>query len=206
MKEIIYIPSKHDSIVACLAPCLSRLDKLEGANFECINGNECSKCGFRQLWSGGVRNSLLKQNDELRVNTILDGPEWKESKIRWRHYTQQVANAISQNDDETNEYSPSDGNNARNLVVETASGNLVEFIDKYEDMTEKHAYHRHLVSTERTASIAYNQNVRPFMISRDQDFAENGSIKNKHQVQSQYWITISYTIFISCVTWVQTSE
>ena len=44
------------------------------------------------------------------------------------------------------------------------------------------------------------------MISRNQDFAENGSIKNKRQVQSQYWMTISYTLFISCVTWVQTSE
>ena len=44
------------------------------------------------------------------------------------------------------------------------------------------------------------------MISRNQDFAENGSIKNKRQVQSQYWMTISYTFFISCVTWVQTSE
>ena len=44
------------------------------------------------------------------------------------------------------------------------------------------------------------------MITRNQDFAENGSIKNKRQVQSQYWITISYTLFISCVTWVVSAE
>jgi len=74
-------------------------------------------------------------------------PEWKQSKIHWRHYTQQVSGSISQGDDDSDEYSPSDGNNARNLVLETTSGNLVEFLDKYEAMTEKHAYHRHLVST-----------------------------------------------------------
>jgi hypothetical protein len=44
------------------------------------------------------------------------------------------------------------------------------------------------------------------MITRNQDFAENGSIKNKRQVQSQYWITISYTLFISCVTWLVSTE
>jgi len=137
MKEILCMSSKYDCIVACLAPCLGRSDKLEGANFECINGNECSKCGFQQLWSGGVRNSLLTQNDELQVNAILAGPEWKKSKIHWRHYTQQVADTIFQDDDDSNEYSPSDGNNARNLVLETAIGNLVEFLDKYEEMTEK---------------------------------------------------------------------
>jgi len=44
------------------------------------------------------------------------------------------------------------------------------------------------------------------MITRNQDFAENGSIKNKRQAQSQYWITISYTLFISCVTWLNSKE
>ena len=91
-------------------------------------------------------------------------------------------------------------------MLETTSGDLLQFLQKYEESTEKHASHRHLVSTERTASIAYDQNVRRLMITRNQDFAENGSIKNKRQVQSQYWITISYTLFISCVTWVRASE
>ena len=77
-----------------------------------------------------MRNSLLKQNDELQANTILAGPEWKESKIHWRHHTQQVADAISQDGDDSDEYSPSNGNNACNLVLDTACGNLVEFLDK----------------------------------------------------------------------------
>ena len=151
-----------------------------------------------------MRNAVLNENDELRSNTLLAGPEWKESKIMWRHYTQSISNAVVADDND--EYTPSETKNARNLVLETTNGNLIEFLDKYEETTERHAYHRHLVSTERKASIEYDQNIRPLMVTRNQDFAENGSIKNKRQVQSQYWITISYTLFISCVSWLQSSE
>jgi len=127
---------KVDSIVACLAPCLPSSGKLECAKFECINGREYSKCGFWQLWSGGARKAVLKQNDKVRANTIIAGPEWKESRINSHHHTQQVANTIAQDDDNGNEYSPTNGKNARKLVLDTTSGDLVEFLDKYEETTE----------------------------------------------------------------------
>ena len=88
IRDIITKPSKYESIVACLHPCLPCDGKLERAKFECIKGRQCTECGFRQLWSNDVRKAVLKDNDELRSNTLLAGPEWKESKIMWRHYTQ----------------------------------------------------------------------------------------------------------------------
>jgi hypothetical protein len=200
------MPSKYDSIVACLDPCLECDAKLESAQFSCINDSECNACGFRQLWSSQIRKKLLKDNDDMRNTCVLAGPEWTEGKIFWRRYTQQVSTAIGADDDDSDEYSPSESKNARNLVLETTKGSLIDFLDNYEVTSEQHAYHRNLVSTERASAIQYEHNVRPLMITRNQDFAENGSIKNKRQVQSQYWITISYTLFISCVTWLKSKE
>ena len=144
----------------------------------------------------------MENRDIIQSWLVLNG---KREKIAWRHYTQQLAATVEDTNDNDTDYSPS-STSARNLVLETVKGNLIEFLDKYEETSEKHALHRNLVSTERMASIAYDQNVRPLMMTRNQDFAENGSIKNKRQVQSQYWITISYTLFISCVTWVVSVE
>jgi len=64
-----------------------------------------------------VRKAVLKQNDEVRANTILAGPKWKESRIHRHHYTQEVADTIAQDDDGGNEYSPTDDTNACNLVL-----------------------------------------------------------------------------------------
>ena len=38
------------------------------------------------------------------------------------------------------------------------------------------------------------------------DFSENGSVKDKRQIQSQYWVTIGYTLFVSIASWLMTKE
>ena len=58
IKEIISKPSKYDTIVACLQPCLST-NKLEDAEYACLHGQDCSKCGFRRLWSNGLIKTLF---------------------------------------------------------------------------------------------------------------------------------------------------
>ena len=75
VKHIIALPSKYDTIVACLHPCLASDAKLESAQFSCINGSECHACGFRQLWSSQIRKKLLTDDDEMRNNFILAGTE-----------------------------------------------------------------------------------------------------------------------------------
>ena len=51
-------------------------------------------------------------------------------------------------------------------MADTSAGKMAQ--------SEKHALHRHLVSTERKASISYDKNVRPLIVKRDIDFSENG--------------------------------
>ena len=88
ISDIISKPSKYESIVACLHPCLSADSKLEQAKFSCICGSNCSRCGFRQLWSKDLRPLLLDQNDVMIAGSILAGTEWNDDSISWRHCTQ----------------------------------------------------------------------------------------------------------------------
>ena len=113
-----------------------------------------------------------------------------------------TANANADND----EYTPVETSIKRNLVLATMRGTLVDFLNEFERLSEKHALHRHLASTERMASISYDKNVRPLIIKRDIDFSENSSMKNYKQLQSQYWVTIMYTLFVSVVSWLLASE
>ena len=82
----------------------------------------------------------------------------------------------------------------------------MNFLDKFEVQSGKNAYHRNIVSAEHHAQINYNRNIRCFVVRRDIDFSENGSFKNKRQIQSQYWVTEGYTLFVSIASWLVTSE
>ena len=95
---------------------------------------------------------------------------------------------------------------SRNICQATKRGTLVDFLDEFETESEKHAYHRNLVSVERRAQIDYDRNVRPLIVRRDIDFSENGTLKNKRQIQSQYWVIIGYTLFVSISSWIQAAE
>ena len=284
IREIISMPSKYDTIVSCLKPCLST-GELEDANERCINGKDCVRCGFRRLWSNGLRKTLFCEemifdegdtdcasdrgmdSSDGDIGESVDGTDiggeegiadddsvsdggsdddadgvsgptmnttaplanavWTNANIDWRHYTYQTkptvaahaqdvarqaaaarssdtarqAAARSDIDADDGEYSPTANSSARNLCLETTRGTLVDFLDTFEAMTEKHAVHRNLVATERKAQLNYDRNVRPLIMKRDIDFSENGSIKDKRQAQSQYWVTIQYTLFVSITSW-----
>ena len=62
----------------------------------------------------------------------------------------------------------------------------MNFLDEFEVQSKKHAYHQNLVSAEHRAQINYDKNVRCFVVRRGINFSENGSIKDKQQIQSQY--------------------
>ena len=44
-KDIISKPSTYDAILACLKPCLVS-QNIKNANYKCIHGRSCNKCGF----------------------------------------------------------------------------------------------------------------------------------------------------------------
>lgn len=216
ISEILSSPSKYQAIVSCLHPCLKSDDKLESAKYSCIN-NKCERCGFRRLWL--PLQEMLEEH-----GNILDGNEWVGDKsINWWQYTHQVepsAASHSQNmarlaaaaraaarqniDADDEEYNEKTG--SRNLILEPTSGSLLEYLIRFRTVSEDNTNHRHLVATEAAAKVKYDQNVRPLIVTRTIDFSENGTIKDKRQVQSQYWQTIGYTVFMSILEWLLASE
>ena len=81
IKEIISKPSTYDTIVACLQPCLTT-NRLEDAKHPCLHGQDCSKYGFRWLWSLGLQKTLLVSDEpttqavsEVELPAMLDGDE-----------------------------------------------------------------------------------------------------------------------------------
>jgi hypothetical protein len=208
IKEIISTPSKYDTIVKYLQPCLVS-DKLEDAKYTCLLGDECESCGFRQWWSNGLRSSILKDDTTINPDAHLAGDEWTVPGIDWRYFTMVAKPTIAEHaetqQNQDKDYNPNQ-KASRNICQATKRGTLVDFLDEFETESEKHAYHRNLISVERRAQIDYDRNVRPLIVRRDIDFSENGTLKNKRQIQSQYWVTIGYTLFVSISSWIQAAE
>ena len=220
IKNIISQPSKSDSMIACMEQCLPT-GKLEDAAHACLYGDDCDKCGFRRFWSNGLRQSLVDGDDELMPEANMHCEEWTTATIDWRYFThsisptvaahaqevaRQAANARSTSSDnvdaDDDEYLPSQDNKpTRNLVLATKRGTLVDSLDEFEEKSMKHTIHRNIVAQEYNAKTNYEQNWRPLIVTRSIDFAENGTIKDKHQAQSQYWVSIQYTLFISIISW-----
>ena len=86
IKDILATPSKYDTIVECLQPCLSS-QKLEDAKPLCLIQDGCDMCGFDQLWSDGLRATLMDEEGTMVTNSPLAGQEWIKPGIDWRYYT-----------------------------------------------------------------------------------------------------------------------
>ncbi len=109
-------------------------------------------------------------------------------------------------DQENLDYEPHDCSTARNLVLVTKRGTMVDFLDHFEMKIEIHIQHRNLVPTEHRSKLQYAQNSRPSTIARDIDFAKNGSIENFDKIKSEHWITNQYTLFMSIVSFLLVDE
>ena len=219
MKDVIETPSKYDTVVKCLGPCLCS-GKLEGAAHKCLigkgtgedQGKGCDVCGFRMWWSKDLKKKLLNDDATMKTDTPLAGKEWIMPDIDWRYFTSVAKPTLASHIQEISAGSAGDEeyrtteNTSRTLCQATQRGNLVEFLNEFENESEKHAYHRNIVSTELRAQIEYERNVRLLVVRRDMDFSENGSIKDPDRVQSQYWATIPYTLFVSIASWLEAKE
>lgn len=214
--DILGKPSKYDKCVACL-PCLTSR-RLEDSKFKCIDGS-CEVCGFDKLWKHGVRARIFVQEyddakgewvGKLNQNSALGTDVWLET-MEWRDYSyktkptvathaQEVARQaaiVRPPDDDDLDYEPTKSASARNLILETRRGTLVDYLDGFEGKITMHIEHRNLVSSEHRSKLQYSRNSRPLSFARDIDFAENGTIENFDKVQSEHWVTKQYTLFMS---------
>jgi len=210
IKDVISTLSGYETIVKCLQPCLLS-NKLENSDFICLNGKSCKACGFRQWWSNGLRKLLMGDDSTINQDLELSGDEWSLTGIDWWYFSSIAKPTIvsqsneDDNENDTDDYQPTQ-NTSRTLCQATKRGTLVDFLDEFETQSERHASHRNIVSAEHRAQIQYHRNVRCFVVRRDIDYSENGSIKDKRQIQSQYWVTQGYTLFVSISSWLMACE
>ncbi|KAL7549077.1 hypothetical protein ACHAWF_012345 [Thalassiosira exigua] len=193
IKDILSQPSKYDMIVSCLMPMHALI--------------------ITRLWTHGLKRSLFiyepgsdvgSSNATLNARAPIAGSEWMEPKVDWRHYTYTTK--------------PTVASHAQDVARQAASARAAstESIDANDDdyCTQSLSIHytlNHVRKNMRNIEIICSQidwerNVRPLVVKRDIDFSENGIIKDKHQVQSQHWVTIQYTLFVSINSWLKVSE
>jgi hypothetical protein len=160
--------------VKCL-PCLESR-KLEDAKENCVNGS-CGVCGFDKMWKHGVRARIFKYNYDSITSSFVGtinkssklAKEMRFETVEWRDYeykvkptlatharqvVQQAAEACPP-DQEDLDYEPHDCSTARNLVLVTKRGTMVDFLDHFETKIGIHIQHCNLVSTEHRSKLQY---------------------------------------------------
>ena len=156
----------------------------------------------------------------MNAKSTLTTDVWNET-LEWRAYeykeqptlasharvvARQAESARSPEQDDL-DYDPTEGSSARNLVLETKRGTLVDYLDHMELQMGKHIYHRNLVSSEHRSKLQYSRNARPMSVARDIDFSENGIIENADKkLQAEHWVTKQYTLFISIASFLSVDE
>ena len=177
INNILGKPSKYDKCVSCL-PCLTT-KRLEDAKHKCIVGS-CEVCGFDKLWKHGVQARIFVQeydntkgewvarfnpNSKLATAVWLEQIEWRDYNYRMKptvaSHAQEVARQAAMArppDDGDLDYEPTKNASARNLVLETRRGTLVDFLDHFETKIESHIEleHRNLVSSEHRSKSLYS--------------------------------------------------
>ena len=100
---------------------------------------------------------------KLNAKSPLATEVWFD-ELDWWYYTYKVKPTIATHaqevsrqataaraaagDDGDDDFSPTEGSTARNLVLKTKRGTLIDYLDHLEDQMAKHIIHRNLVSSE----------------------------------------------------------
>ena len=132
---------------------------------------------------------------------------WKE-KMLWQGYVKRprpiAGGALTASDDD--EY-VSSVKSARDAVLQTTEGSLVEFLDALDVCFQKHVPHRILQSQTHSAQQDLNRNRRPGDgVFKNMDFSENAGPKNARLLQADHWTGLNFTLFISIYDWVVSKE
>ena len=140
---------------------------------DCLNG-KCPHCGFRKLWSEGLRKLLVvrrRRDDGTLVDDLRpDAPVEFQSKLTWTRISSSKAKAAGE---------------AKELMHEPRSGTVVEFLDEFErEAMAKFPFHKFTIVRQKAMAAEFERNRCPGWVQFDVDFAENGSIITAEEVQS----------------------
>ena len=93
-----------------------------------------------------------------------------------------------------------------NDLRHTVSGTLIDFLDAFEIVQRNWLPHRfHKIQAKR-AEQELEQNLTPHKLKKDTDWSENGEIIVKDQMQSEYWHTKYYSLWIAITAFLITAD
>jgi hypothetical protein len=209
VRTILSQSTKSEMCKEALKPCLTSSNL--GAARGCCERGECHQCGFSNLWKR-LRTKLVSTAVEASGIFVEDYHEvgvhdlWKE-KMLWQGYVKRprpvAGGTLSAGDDE--EY-VSSVKTARDAVLQTSEGSMVEFLDAMDIALQKHVPHRILQSQTHAAQLDLSRNRRPGCVFKNMDFSENAGPKNARLLQSDHWTCLNFTLFISIYDWVVSKE
>ena len=196
--------SKYRMVQESLQPCLWDR-KLADTNATCIDGM-CPKCGLKNHWTVVRKEFIVEKVDaegHLSSELRAGAHELWETDMHWPDYIGYRRPTCETKEDDPDYVEGSDSKSK--LVMETQTGTLYEFIDSISEELTGYVDHRVLLEQEKRAFSGLLQNCRPGMMLNFKDFAENGTLKNYRLLQSEHWVSIQYTLFISIYQWISAS-
>lgn len=154
---------------------------------DCIDG-KCLECGFRQLWSRGLRCYIVDGKGDL----IPSAPVEFQSEIKWIRI--KSSKSVSPGESRASSY-------------EERRGTIVQFLDEFDRETiRKFPLHRFTVQRQNAMDAEFQLNRWPGWLHFDVDFAMDGTIPppEGRSMQSDHWSPMGYTLFVNIVSWLRT--
>jgi len=136
----------------------------------CIN-SKCAACGFKKLWSEGLRRHVV----DAEGNVKASAPVEFQSEVRWTRIR-------SSKKTEPGE--------AKQPNYEEHTGTIVQFLDEFErDVMRKYPHHRFTIIRQTEMASEFERQRCPGWLQFDVDFAMDGEIlpPQGQSIQSDHW-------------------
>ena len=150
-------------------------ESLEKATFTCLRG--ACRCGLSGMWKP-VRKTLVF---DVPAGKLKPGVSkvWL-TKIKWDRIK-----------------TGGDGSNSEDEMRQQCEGTLIEFLDQASTAYSNFTPHSFHIDQAKVADRECDEHAVPGMLRDKSDWSENGECKVKHQLQSEYWMVIYYSLLIS---------
>ena len=76
---------------------------------------------------------------------------------------------------------------ADNDLRHTVTGTLIDFLDAFEIVQRNWVPHRFHGSQAKAAELELEQNITPRILRKNSDWAQNGEMPFKDEMQSEFW-------------------
>mmetsp|Transcript_38778 Transcript_38778/g.95860 ORF Transcript_38778/g.95860 Transcript_38778/m.95860 type:complete len:983 (+) Transcript_38778:493-3441(+) len=169
----------------------------------CVN-NTCSSCGFGALWSSpddGLRVHIVDSDGHMRADAA---PEWS-TQIKWDTYTSTSSESPAAPWDGDGDADPTPSGD-KEPMRQQRTATLVDFFDEFEQLpARKFVEHRRILSELKRGSQQLHELLAPGWLILDVDWSENCTLVGQREIQSEYWTTKQFSLFIAIMRFLCTA-